>query len=144
MITLEANYSKKIGLPGYSSHQFSVTLKSELSDVSKVEQESARLYDVLQTSVDQNIQQVGFLPSEAKSNGHSSSQNGNGHQSHQRGVRPVEDPWKCSQKQKEPETCYFQRQGPSVQFWLYISRKRLSFVEKLWLLNLRMAVLTTR
>ncbi len=43
MITLEANYSKKIGLPGYSSHQLSVTLKSELSDVSKVEQESARL-----------------------------------------------------------------------------------------------------
>ena len=32
MITLEANYSKKIGLPGYSSHQFSVTLKSELSE----------------------------------------------------------------------------------------------------------------
>jgi hypothetical protein len=95
MITLEANYSKKIGLPGYSSHQFSVTLKSELSDVSKVEQESARLYDVLQTSVDNNIQQVGFLPSEPKSNGH---QNGNGHQ---RSVRPVEDPWKCSLKQKD-------------------------------------------
>jgi hypothetical protein len=33
MITLEANYSKKIGLPGYSSHQFSVTLKSELADI---------------------------------------------------------------------------------------------------------------
>jgi len=33
MITLEANYSKKIGLPGYSLHQFSVTLKSELTDV---------------------------------------------------------------------------------------------------------------
>lgn len=43
MITLEANYSKKIGLPGYSSHQFSITLKSELTDVSQVEQESARL-----------------------------------------------------------------------------------------------------
>jgi len=66
MITLEANYSKKIGLPGYSSHQFSVSLKSELSDVSQVEQESARLYAVLQNSVDNNIQQVGFLPGEAK------------------------------------------------------------------------------
>lgn len=101
MITLEANYSKKIGLPGYSSHQFSVTLKSELSDVSKVEQESARLYDVLQSSVDQNIQQVGFLPSEPKTNGGHTNGNGNGHQSHQRGVRPVEDPWKCSLKQKD-------------------------------------------
>ena len=35
MITLEANYSKKIGLPGYSSHQFSVTLKSELADIAQ-------------------------------------------------------------------------------------------------------------
>ena len=94
MITLEANYSKKIGLPGYSSHQFSVTLKSELSDVSQVEQESARLYDVLQNSVDSNIQQIGFLPSEAKSNGNG-HQNGNGHH------KPQDEKWACSDKQRE-------------------------------------------
>ncbi len=94
MITLEANYSKKIGLPGYSSHQFSVTLKSELSDVAQVEQESARLYDVLQQSVDSNIQQIGFLPSEAKSNGH---QNGNGNGHH----KPQDDKWACSDKQRD-------------------------------------------
>jgi hypothetical protein len=29
MITLEANYSKKIGLCSYSSHQFSVTPRTE-------------------------------------------------------------------------------------------------------------------
>ena len=74
MITLEANYSKKIGLPGYSSHQFSVTLKSELTDIAQAEKESARLYDVLQQSVDRNIQQVGFLPGEP------AKTNGNGHQ----------------------------------------------------------------
>lgn len=91
MITLEANYSKKIGLPGYSSHQFSVTLKSELSDVSQVEQESARLYDVLQNSVDSNIQQIGFLPAEAKPNGNG---NGNGH-------HKQDDKWACSDKQRE-------------------------------------------
>ena len=92
MITLEANYSKKIGLPGYSSHQFSVTLKSELADVSQAEKESARLYAVLQSSVDHNIRQVGFLPGEpAKPNGH-----GNGH------TPPVEtDAWKCSDKQRD-------------------------------------------
>lgn len=101
MITLEANYSKKIGLPNYSSHQFSISLKSELSDVSQVEQESARLYDVLQNSVDSNIQQVGFLPGDTKPNGNGHSNghaNGNGHQ---RAVRPDEDAWKCSPKQKE-------------------------------------------
>jgi hypothetical protein len=92
MITLEANYSKKIGLPGYSSHQFSVTLKSELADVSQVEQESARLYSVLQQSVDNNIQQIGYLPN-GNGNG---SRSGNGH-------TPLSDndKWNCTVNQKE-------------------------------------------
>ena len=93
MITLEANYSKKIGLPGYSSHQFSVTLKSELPDLTQAEKESARLYAVLQSSVDHNIQHVGYLPS-ANGNGHS---NGNTH--HQ--PEPETDAWKCSDKQRD-------------------------------------------
>jgi thiamine kinase-like enzyme len=86
MITLEANYSKKIGLPNYSSHQFSVTLKSELSDLSQVQQESTRLYTVLQQSVDSNIQQIGYLP----------GTNGNGHQKPQ----PENERWNCSDKQR--------------------------------------------
>ena len=97
MITLEANYSKKIGLPGYSSHQFSVTLKSELSDVSQVEQESARLYDVLQNSVDSNIQQIGYLPgTNSNGNGHANG-NGNGTGHH----KPQDDKWACSDKQRD-------------------------------------------
>lgn len=92
MLIIEANYSKKIGLPNYSSHQFSVSLKSELTDISQVEQESARLYDVLQSSVDNNIQQIGFLPGE-NGNGHS---NGNG-----RHTQPKDEAWKCSPKQKD-------------------------------------------
>jgi hypothetical protein len=91
MITLEANYSKKIGLPHYSSHQFSVSLRTELADVSQVEQESARLYRVLQQSVDSNIQQVGFLP------GQNGNGNGNGH----RQTQAAEEAWKCSPKQKD-------------------------------------------
>ena len=99
MITLEANYSKKIGLPGYSSHQFSITLKSELVDISQVEKESARLYAVLQQSVDNNIQQIGYLPN-ANGNGHQNGHtngngNGNGH------PKPEIDKWACSDKQKE-------------------------------------------
>jgi hypothetical protein len=96
MITLEANYSKKIGLPGYSSHQFSVTLKSELADITQAQAESARLYAVLQSSVDHNIQQVGFLPN-ANGNGNG---NGNGHGNGH--TPPVEtDAWKCSDKQRD-------------------------------------------
>jgi hypothetical protein len=102
MITLEANYSKKIGLPGYSSHQFSVSLKSELTDISQAEQESARLYDVLQQSVDSNIQQVGFLPSETKPNGNGHTNgNGNGNGNGHHTAKPLEDKWACSDKQRD-------------------------------------------
>jgi len=93
MITLEANYSKKIGLPGYSSHQFSVTLKSELTDITQAEKESARLYAVLQQSVDGNIKQVGYLP-----NGNG---NGNGHGNGHHTASVETDAWKCSDKQRD-------------------------------------------
>jgi hypothetical protein len=32
-IVFEANYSKKLGLPGYSSHQYNVTVRVELADM---------------------------------------------------------------------------------------------------------------
>ena len=45
MITLECNYSKKLGLPGYSSHQFAITLRTEIADLTQVQSESSRLYN---------------------------------------------------------------------------------------------------
>ena len=97
MITLECNYSKKIGLPGYSSHQFSITLRTEISDLSQVQPESARLYALLQNGVDSSIKEIGFLPanevngsSTARTNGNSNT-NGNGHS----------DSWNCSDKQRD-------------------------------------------
>ncbi len=98
-LILEANYSKKIGLPGYSSHQFSITLRTEISDASQVQQESARLYRLLQDGVDASIQQIGYLPNQdGSTNNHNRSHshtNGNGHSAN-RG-----DVWACSPKQKE-------------------------------------------
>lgn len=92
-ITLEANYTKKLGLPGFSSHQYSVTLRTEVADLSQVEVESSRLHGLLQASVDREIQKVGYLPSTAGSgNGQSgsSNQNGNGAEA-----------WSCSPKQRD-------------------------------------------
>lgn len=66
-ITLEANYSKKLGLPQYSSHQYSVTVRTEVADLTQVEQESNRLYRLLQDAVDRDIQEQGWLPTEGKS-----------------------------------------------------------------------------
>ncbi len=74
MNTLECNYSKKLGLPGYSSHQFSITLRTELGDLGQVQAESARLYRLLQEGVDTSIRQIGYLPS-VNGNGNG---NGNG------------------------------------------------------------------
>jgi len=95
MITLECNYSKKIGLPGYSSHQFSITLRTEISDVNQVQQESARLYQLLQDGVDSSIQEIGYLPGQ-KANGNG-DRNGNGHSN----GKDRNDEWKCSPAQKE-------------------------------------------
>ena len=108
MIILEANYSKKLGLPGYSSHQYSITLRAEISDVSQVSAKSQELHGLMQDCVDREIQQTGFLPG-ANGNGHSKPQvngHGNGHTNgtgngHPRSVRPAEEPWKCSTKQKD-------------------------------------------
>jgi len=63
-LKLIANYSKRLGLPGYSSHQFSVCVETELSNINDVAGESSRLYQSLQQSVDEEIQHTGFVPDE--------------------------------------------------------------------------------
>lgn len=93
-IKLIANYSKRLGLPGYSSHQFSVSVETELVTTDDVPVESARLYERLQRTVDEQIQATGFVPghtygmepADANNGEHRSSSN---------------VPWKCSDKQRD-------------------------------------------
>ena len=92
MIVLEANYSKKLGLPGYSSHQYSLTVRKEVSDIAQVEHESRQLFATLQSNVDRDIQNTGFLP-QNNGNGYRHSGNGNGR-------RAGEERWNCSEKQQ--------------------------------------------
>jgi len=113
-LILEANYAKKLGLPGYSSHQYSVSIRMELNDLSQVAAESARLYSLLQDSVDQSIQNVGFMPDAqtygipqqvAQVNGSNSHShranshhhNGNGHPNGSANGGG----WRCTQKQSD-------------------------------------------
>jgi hypothetical protein len=72
-IKLSANYSKKLGLPQYSSHSFSASVEVELNDITQVEAEVQKLYQLLQQSVDQEIQHPGYVPS-ATSSGNSRSE----------------------------------------------------------------------
>ena len=110
-VILEAAYSKKLGLPNYSSHSYVVSIRTELSDLTQVEAESARLYDLLQQSVDNEIQQVGFLPDATRYGMNSADAppqptsqppiNGNGHCTNQLIHQQSGDCWICSDKQKE-------------------------------------------
>ena len=114
-ITLEANYAKKLGLPNYSSHQYCVTIRTELTDLSQVAEESARLYALLQDAVDREIQEVGFMPDASRygmhpsqdSNGHprnGNGQAGNGNcapaNGNRRAPTPASDGWNCTEGQK--------------------------------------------
>lgn len=98
-ITLEANYSKKLGLPGYSSHQYMLTVRAELSDINQVGPESQRLHALLQASVDRELQQPGWLPPANGVSGHTPT-NGNGHHPANGNGNSHGDRWNCSPKQQ--------------------------------------------
>ena len=106
-LKLIANYSKRLGLPGYSSHQFAVTVETEISNINDVASESTRLYQTLQQSVDDEIQHTGFVPDEGygiseqgarngRRNGTSAPANGNTN-----GHATSGDAWACSDKQRD-------------------------------------------
>ncbi len=117
-ITLTTDYSKKLGLPGFSSHQFSVSIQTELTDLERVPSEVARLYQLLQHAVDREIQQTGFVPGDGYGEAQrelparSSNANGNGgrnghHNGNgsvpRRGTTPANGgngAWQCSEKQR--------------------------------------------
>ena len=61
-VILNLTYSKKLGLPNFSSHQCSVSIQSEIPDLTQVTGEVKRLYLLTQDAVDREIQEVGFLP----------------------------------------------------------------------------------
>jgi hypothetical protein len=103
-IKLIANYSKRLGLPGYSSHQFSVSVETELVTTDDVAAESERLYQRLQATVDEQILHTGFVPP---------ADYGMEPAADSAASRPADTPptnvtqwqrgpaWKCSDKQKD-------------------------------------------
>ena len=85
-LIVTTDYSKKLGLPGFSSHQFSVSIQTELTDLDRVPGEVARLYQLLQQAVDREIQQTGFVPADGYGETQRSlpATNGNGNNGHHR------------------------------------------------------------
>ena len=91
-ILLEFSYGKKLGLPGYSSHNFGVSMKAEVNDTEAIPEEAAKAYSILQESVDSQIANPGFVP----------SGNGKVIQTLPNGDKPKTDPddWNCTVRQK--------------------------------------------
>ena len=108
-IKIESAYSKTIGLPNYSSHKFHLCLTTEVTDLSQVATEAERVYRILQTAVDKEMAQPGFVPNgqgdskpgqpaaprPAPAHGTGGTTTGNG--AHPAG--PVQS-WACSPKQR--------------------------------------------
>lgn len=98
-IKLNATYCKRLGLPGYSSHQFSVSVETELVATGDIAGEAERLYHLLQSNVDEQIQATGFVPSadygmlDAPIANGKSAVNGN--------AQRQSSAWKCSDKQRD-------------------------------------------
>ncbi len=91
-IKLIANYSKRLGLPGYSSHQFSVSVETELMTTDDVPKEAERIYQLLQSNVDEQIKTTGFVP--PGTYGMDEPPNNDT-------ARTSEPAWKCSAKQRD-------------------------------------------
>ena len=86
-ILLQFDYGKKLGLPGYSSHNFGVSMKAEVNDPEEIPQEAERAYGILQEAVDKQMENPGFVPSP---NGKTEIK------------EPEVDPdrWNCTERQK--------------------------------------------
>jgi hypothetical protein len=98
-IKMISSFSKKVGLPGYSSVSFGLTIECELTKIDEIESEANRTYRILQESVDRELQNPGFVPPSdfgmEDNNDSVAPAPGTITEIHDNGR------WKCSDKQKD-------------------------------------------
>ena len=94
-IVLKATYSAGLTQAGLSDHRFSLSLRTKVADLTQVQTECARLYAVLQASMENVLQNHGSLPLNL---------NGHGERRHIfRSLRGDQNrsTWACSRKQRK-------------------------------------------
>ncbi|MES2570823.1 MAG: hypothetical protein V4710_12325 [Verrucomicrobiota bacterium] len=113
-VLLQLTYSKKLGLPNYSSHSCSVSITVEITDSGLAAQETAKLYRLLQSAVDNEIKEVGFIPDaatygaenvKARANLNGNGYRPNGRHANEAGVNDCApgrngDQWNCTEGQQ--------------------------------------------
>ena len=101
-VKIIASYSKRLGLPGYSSHQFSVSVERELTSTDNVSTEASALYDTLQRAVDQEMQKTGFVPDTEYGSADQTAKARTFKQTTAIAHEQIEEkPWKASDKQRD-------------------------------------------
>lgn len=101
-VFLKATYSKKLGLPQYSSHQYTVEVSAELTDVTQLAQASEDLYARLQSAVDSQIINPGVVPTDkapALAAGHTTTTQSRSRPAFNQAADA--DGWKCSDRQRD-------------------------------------------
>ena len=63
-ILLEFKYDKRLGLLASDSHDFGVSMRTEVNNMDQIQEESERAYRLLQKSVDAQLHNPGFIASE--------------------------------------------------------------------------------
>ncbi len=96
-VLIEACYGKKVGLPNFSSHHYSLSVRAELNDLGCVESESTRLHEMLQRAVERALAQTeGIAECSVEP---AALPNGNGESAHVAQRDPGR--WQCSEKQRD-------------------------------------------
>ena len=105
-IQLSTQYSKKLGLPGYSSHGLTVSITQEVSSPEEIPSVIQQNYKELQHAIDRELQETGWLPDNgahqapAQASPNGNHRNGN-HVFNGSGRNgSSQQPWNCSEKQK--------------------------------------------
>jgi hypothetical protein len=127
-VKIIANYSKRLGLPGYSSHQFSVSVETELTATENVTAEASRLYQTLQQAVDREMQRTGFVPEEDYGQLEESAQI-NADAPHKDPPGSRNKPWKASDKQRELVLKVVQNNGLDLEVVESISDEMFGHTE---------------
>jgi hypothetical protein len=92
-IVLKTTYSTGLTQACPSDHRFSLSMRTKVADLTQVETESARLYAVLQASVEKLLQNHRSVPQNQNGSGDCPRRSLGRDQNH--------DTWACSRKQRK-------------------------------------------
>jgi hypothetical protein len=126
-VKIIANYSKRLGLPGYSSHQFSVSVEAELSNTDSVTGEASRLYKTLQQAVDREMQSTGFVPDTQYGSEEQHSSTPKTVQRVPQAGSASNRPWKASDKQRDLVLKLVENTGIDIEVVENLSEEMFGF-----------------